>query len=25
LYPGDAEAMAKVPDALHYLPIYGGK
>ncbi|MBC7869310.1 MAG: hypothetical protein H7Y09_00615 [Chitinophagaceae bacterium] len=25
LYPGDAEVMAKVPDALHYLPIYAGK
>lgn len=25
LYPGDAEAMAKVPDALDYTPVYGGK
>lgn len=24
LYPGDAETMARVPDALAYLPIYGG-
>ncbi|MCB9451072.1 MAG: hypothetical protein H6672_06510 [Anaerolineaceae bacterium] len=24
LYPGDAEAMAQVPDALTYTPIYGG-
>ncbi len=24
LYPGDAEAMAAVPDALDYLPVYGG-
>jgi len=24
LYPGDAEAMAKVPDALDYIPVYGG-
>lgn len=25
LYPGDAEALAAVPDALDYTPIYGGK
>jgi hypothetical protein len=25
LYPGDAEAMARVPDALAYIPIYGGR
>lgn len=25
LYPGDAEAMEAVPDALRYTPIYGGK
>ena len=25
LYPGDAEALAAVPDALMYTPIYGGK
>lgn len=25
LYPGDAEAMAAVPDALDYTPIYGGR
>lgn len=25
LYPGDAEALAAVPDALAYLPVYGGK
>lgn len=25
LYPGDAEAMAKVPNALQYVPVYGGK
>lgn len=25
LYPGDAEAMAAVPDALSYTPVYGGK
>ncbi len=25
LYPGDAEALAAVPDALTYTPIYGGK
>lgn len=25
LYPGDAEAMASVPDALDYTPVYGGK
>ncbi len=24
LYPGDAEALAKVPDALEYVPVYGG-
>jgi hypothetical protein len=24
-YPGDAEAMAAVPDALDYRPVYGGK
>jgi len=24
LYPGDAEAMAKVPNALDYIPVYGG-
>ncbi len=24
LYPGDAETMAKVPDALVYIPVYGG-
>lgn len=23
-YPGDAETMAKVPDALDYVPVYGG-
>jgi hypothetical protein len=25
LYPGDAEALAAVPDALDYTPIYAGK
>lgn len=25
LYPGDAEAMQKVPDALEYTPVYGGR
>ena len=25
LYPGDAEALAAVPDALTYTPIYAGK
>ena len=25
LYPGDAEAMQAVPDALAYVPVYGGK
>ncbi|MBZ0296574.1 MAG: hypothetical protein K8L99_28695 [Anaerolineae bacterium] len=25
LYPGDAEALAKVPDALDYIPVYGGR
>lgn len=25
LYPGDAEAMAAVPNALDYLPVYGGR
>lgn len=25
LYPGDAEAMAQVPDALEYVPVFGGK
>ena len=25
LYPGDAEAMTQVPDALAYTPVYGGK
>ncbi|MFW5748829.1 MAG: hypothetical protein ACOCYT_04365 [Chloroflexota bacterium] len=25
LYPGDAEAMAAFPDALHCVPVYGGK
>lgn len=25
LYPGDAEALAAVPDALAYVPVYGGK
>lgn len=25
LYPGDTEAMAKVPNALDYVPVYGGK
>ena len=25
LYPGDAEALAAVPDALAYTPVYGGK
>jgi hypothetical protein len=25
LFPGDAEAMSAVPDALAYLPVYGGK
>jgi hypothetical protein len=25
LYPGDAEALAAVPDALEYRPVYGGK
>jgi hypothetical protein len=25
LYPGDAEAMAAVPDALDYTPVYGGR
>ncbi len=25
LYPGDAEAMAKVPNALEYIPVYAGK
>lgn len=25
LYPGDAEAMAAVPEALSYIPVYGGK
>jgi hypothetical protein len=25
LYPGDAEIMAQVPDALDYIPLYGGK
>lgn len=25
LYPGDAEDMAAVPDALDYVPVYGGK
>lgn len=25
LYPGDADAMRAVPDALAYLPVYGGK
>ncbi len=25
LYPGDAEAMAAVPDALNYIPVYAGK
>jgi hypothetical protein len=25
LYPGDAEAMDSVPDALDYTPVYGGK
>jgi hypothetical protein len=25
LYPGDEEAMNRVPDALDYIPIYGGK
>lgn len=25
LYPGDADAMRAVPDALTYLPVYGGK
>ena len=24
LYPGDAEALAAVPDALAYTPVYGG-
>ncbi len=24
LYPGDAEALARVPDALSYIPVYGG-
>jgi hypothetical protein len=24
LYPGDAETMTKVPDALDYVPVYGG-
>lgn len=25
LYPGDAEALAQVPDALDYQPVYGGR
>jgi hypothetical protein len=25
LYPGDAEALAAVPDALTYTPVYAGK
>jgi hypothetical protein len=25
LYPGDAETMAKVPDALNYTPVYAGR
>jgi hypothetical protein len=25
LYPGDEEAMTRVPDALDYIPVYGGK
>jgi hypothetical protein len=25
LYPGDAETLARVPDALAYIPIYGGR
>jgi hypothetical protein len=25
LYPGDAEALAAIPDALEYRPVYGGK
>jgi hypothetical protein len=25
LYPGDEATMAKVPDALKYLPVYGGR
>jgi hypothetical protein len=25
LYPGDAEALAAVPDALAYTPVYGGR
>jgi len=25
LYPGDADAMAAVPDALDYVPVYGGQ
>ncbi|NWG15369.1 MAG: hypothetical protein HXY41_01920 [Chloroflexi bacterium] len=25
LYPGDADAMARVPDALDYQPVYGGR
>lgn len=25
LYPGDSDVMARVPDALDYIPVYGGK
>jgi hypothetical protein len=25
LYPGEAETMARVPDALNYTPVYGGR